>query len=313
MLVAALALAGCGGDEPERSGPAADAARRSAGDAPLLVFSTDAGQARYGVFTVRADGSGLRRLTGNIGALAPHWLPSGRQISYTTVPVERPGGIWVMDADGKRKHPYKAARPSLPGQARGDDWPSWSPDGKLLAVQAFVEGAPGFQVVEVVRVDGSGRRRLAGARGADAQSPAFSPDGKLIAYEVRGGPLGPRSFDDAVFVIDVAGGAGRRLTPKGWIASSPVWIPGQDRVAFDRLEGTKFSVWSVRPGGGGLRRERVGFNPDWSDDGRRVAYVDDVDGNRELFVANADGSGRKRITRDLLDQGQPDWAPKGAR
>ncbi len=53
--------------------------------------------------------------------------------------------------------------------------------------------------------------------------------------------------------------------------------------------------------------------PTWSPDGRRIAFGSDRDGNREIYVMNADGSGVIRLTdNDAIDSG-PAWSPDGRR
>lgn len=295
--LAALAfVSACGGDGGEPS------------ESRRLVFTTDAGHGRFGAFSIRADGTGLRRLTGDIGVVEPRWIDGGRRIAYSASGVvAQTAGIWTMDADGENKQSLAAVQAAFKAPA-GDAQPSWSPDGRLLAATRTVGRRP-FQAVEVGGLDSRMRYRLAGKRGSDARNPEFSPDGELIAFEMRR-PRGASRFDDGIYIVGLKGDDPRRVTPMAWSASGPSWIPGQDRVAFHRLNGLRTDVWSVRLNGQGLRKEPVGINPDWSDDGRRVAFVDERDGNRELFVADADGGNRKQLTHDLLDQVHVDWEPE---
>ena len=53
--------------------------------------------------------------------------------------------------------------------------------------------------------------------------------------------------------------------------------------------------------------------PDWSPDGRRIVFVAEVDDQEELFVINADGTGRRRITEHPAREGHPHWSPDGGR
>ncbi len=53
--------------------------------------------------------------------------------------------------------------------------------------------------------------------------------------------------------------------------------------------------------------------PAWSPDGRRIAFESDRDGNDEIYVMNADGSGVTRLTdNDAIDR-SPAWSPDGRR
>ncbi|MEP7346011.1 MAG: hypothetical protein ABI877_12120, partial [Gemmatimonadaceae bacterium] len=65
----------------------------------------------------------------------------------------------------------------------------------------------------VARLDGSDVRRLTAADG-DEQNPAFSPDGKLIAFSAN------YDGNTDVYVVSATGGVPKRLT----------WHPGEDLV-----------------------------------------------------------------------------------
>jgi Tol biopolymer transport system component len=53
--------------------------------------------------------------------------------------------------------------------------------------------------------------------------------------------------------------------------------------------------------------------PSWSPDGKRIAFETDRDGNSEIYVMNADGSGQHRLTWHPAGSGYPDWSPGGNR
>jgi Tol biopolymer transport system component len=48
----------------------------------------------------------------------------------------------------------------------------------------------------------------------------------------------------------------------------------------------------------GARRPLEVGSPLWSPDGRKIAFVGDRDGNAEVYVMNADGSGQRRLTHN---------------
>jgi len=54
----------------------------------------------------------------------------------------------------------------------------------------------------------------------------------------------------------------------------------------------------------------VGFwGPAWSPDGTQIAFHSNRDGNYEIYVMNADGSDVRRLTNNMVDDGQPSWSP----
>jgi len=119
-------------------------------------------------YTVTAD------LTGRIHALA--WSPDGASIAYQRSTRGAEADIVVVDAGG--------------GEPRklGDGWwPGWSPDSSRIAYVGSTE--PGLFVVDLA---GAGRQVAPDANvGPTGRSqPAWSPDGKWVAYEsVNGGIL----------------------------------------------------------------------------------------------------------------------------
>lgn len=108
--------------------------------------------------------------------------------------------------------------------------PSVSPDGKwaVLALTTFdVKNDKATAALWLVPCAGGEARPLTSRGGADS-SPAWSPDGRWIAF------LGKRGDDEnaQVYVIPVDGGEARRLTSVPGGALVPRWFPDSRRVAF---------------------------------------------------------------------------------
>ena len=51
--------------------------------------------------------------------------------------------------------------------------------------------------------------------------------------------------------------------------------------------------------------------PAWSPDGRKIAFTSERDGNSEVYVMNANGSGQRNLTRDPAYDADPTWSPDG--
>ena len=92
-------------------------------------------------------------------------------------------------------------------------------------------GHQGSEIYSIAQ-DGSGKRRLTSARGTSSMSPAWSPDGTMIAFAGHGHGCAP-----CIFAMN-ADGTGRRivLNGRGRIKfryfDTPTWSPDQARIAF---------------------------------------------------------------------------------
>jgi Tol biopolymer transport system component len=53
--------------------------------------------------------------------------------------------------------------------------------------------------------------------------------------------------------------------------------------------------------------------PAWSPDGSKIAFVSDRDGNKEIYVMDANGSDQQRLTYNSSDDIEPDWSPDGSK
>ena len=103
----------------------------------------------------------------------------------------------------------------------------------------------------------------------------------------------------------------RFTTDEGTWISLDVSPDGQ-RIVFDLLG----DLYTIPMTGGKATRLTSGMAwdamPRWAPDGRRVAFISDRDGGDNLWVVNADGSGARRITREVDNAlSSPAWTPDG--
>jgi WD40 repeat protein len=170
----------------------------------------------------------------------------------------------------------------------------WSPDGTKII---HAEQSCGASVCDPDRILYQGYPSGPGATvtSQDDLQPAWSPDGARIAFiSFRDNPRGlfldppppPGSTD--LYLIKVDGTGLVRLT------NSPGFEGGPVGLAIDDFD------------------ERTAL-PSWSPNGTKIAVASNRDGNWEIYVVNADGSGAQRLTNNPGSDWRPVWSPDGTK
>jgi TolB protein len=175
--------------------------------------------------------------------------------------------------------------------------------------------------------DGTNVQRL--THGAKASRPAWSPDGKKIAF---GSSLHGTLRE--IYVMDADGSNMKRLTdsPGGRIGSaSPSWSPDGKKIGFcsDRknqtdtwtggiyvmdADGGNCKALAHNTGNSGLT-EWNWFRPSWSPDGKKIAFCNNggPPDNYAIWVMDADGGNKEKIIDLPGWDMSPDWSPDGKR
>jgi Tol biopolymer transport system component len=133
--------------------------------------------------------------------------PDGRQVAFAHMDSARDMQIWLMNTNGtglrQLTHFAKADG--------GPQWPTWSPDGKSLAVQAGVydrnnAAANTAHIWLVDAATGNGTKLAAHGKPYLDETPSFFPDGKRIAFQ------SDRTGRMEVWVMNADGSGARQLT-----------------------------------------------------------------------------------------------------
>ena len=168
----------------------------------------------YDLYKIDIHGENLQQLTddGKYN-LVPSWSPDGEQIAFYSRPKDI-GGIYVMNADGKRIR--RVMRPQDRGTA-----PSWSPDGKQIAYYVGIMGSG----IYIMGAQGQNPRRVTPNK-IWSYSPSWSPDGKWIAYHAEiDNPWGNPNVDVNIYLVSVDGGKPRKITKHVGKDRDPAWVP----------------------------------------------------------------------------------------
>ena len=180
--------------------------------------------------------------------------------------------------------------------------PAARADDQLAVTHPVSETATAIALLDPA----GGPLRTLGARtGCHDAQPAFSPDGRLIAFSRTTDRW--RSFH--VYVMRADGSGARRLTD-GVFDDHPAFAPDGGRIAFSSLRrhAREQAIFVVATTGGRPRPVRGsdrGIDPEFTADGRHVVYEQDG----SIVISRVDGSRRRRLGRG----GAPAVSPDGTR
>jgi TolB protein len=151
----------------------------------------------------------------------PAWSPDGKHLAFVS---DRAGNedIWIMDTDGS--HPVNLTH--SPGQHAD---PAWSPDGKTIAFASCRNKQRGFRVF-LMDADGRNVRDVSGKDNRFGfVYPAWSHDGRQLAY---GSSVGNAI---ELFVCDADGSHTKQITKLGGTNTLAAWSRDSSRIVFQHV------------------------------------------------------------------------------
>ncbi len=234
------------------------------------------------------------------------------------------GEIYLMNPNGKRVR-------RLTKNPEHDSVPAWSPDGQKITFASFRDlnriqnPGPILSEIYVMNADGTNPINLTQSVERPDGTSSWSPDGKQIAFTSDELFVWDDGFHSDIWVMDADGGNPRNLTNHHAQDEAPDWSPDGMQIAFSsnrnrdwEFENNVIGNWEV------FVMNAEGTNPtnltnhlatdgspDWSPDGKQIAFSSNRDGNSEIYVMSADGANPINLTNHPARDVGATWSPDG--
>ncbi|HLO29331.1 MAG TPA: hypothetical protein VK249_09365 [Anaerolineales bacterium] len=225
-------------------------------------------------------------------------------------PIVIPRDLYVIGTDGVGEINEKPPR-GLKDEAK------WSPDGKWVVYSTIYNdwGTASTSDLYLMRSDGSSRKRLTDHRTGGSFSPAWSADGKNIAYfayDKKGGNSGIHIINLECLLLGEKCSPTPRFLVRG---NYPDWSPDGKFIVYipDHPE---TGIRITKADGTGkptalLPEVKICFSPQWSPDGTRIltSCYQEQSESFQIFIVNPDGSSAFTVGEGA----KPSWSPDGSK
>jgi serine/threonine protein kinase/Tol biopolymer transport system component len=280
-----------------------------------VLFTSNTRQSNYedSDIVVYSMVSGQRKTLQHSGTYA-RYLPSGHVVYM------HEGTLFAVPFDLQRLEVTGQPAPILEGVAsnagNGSVQFSFSNTGNLV----YIGGHSGFTNVSIYWMDHDGKFLPLRETAGGYANPAFSPDGKRLALEIREG-----SKSD-VWVYEWERDTLTRLTLAGEINGSPVWTPDGQRIVYSSQQKDGLSsLWWMRADGAGDAQRLVEskssqYAGSWRPDGKVLAFRQDNTGTGlDIMTISVEGDEKsgwkpgepKAFVNSAFNEMNPAFSPDG--
>ena len=253
------------------------------------------GNRTYRLELADADGEGAREmLKSPHPILSPAWAPDGVRIAYVSFEDRTRSAIYIQDRE-------RGVRDKVLSRDGINGAPSFSPDGKRLAVALSDGNGPDIHVLDIA----SGRVTQVTDGGSIDTEPVWVDDGTIVFTSDRSG--GPQLYE-----VPARGGRAQRITFEGRYNASPTVSPDGETVAFVHGVDGRFQIAAIDRASNFFRTLTQGTldeSPTFSPNGQMILYATEKDGRGTLGAVSLDGSVVQSLTLDDGSFREPAWSP----
>ncbi len=283
--------------------------------ADKIAFSSNR-SGTYQIWVMNDDGTGLEQITDESfsgisqtsGAIYPRWSPDGTKIAYY---LENQGQLKVVELSS------------------GNNWTVTSNAHTLMShgPAAWIDDETLAYIIPTSCGEYLGKINIHTVASSVILNPSETT--LWLDYSVQAGKIvyggeNCGAISHGLFTVDVDGSNYTQLydypettTVPDW-CGDPKWHPEGTKVLFSMItesQNGNYQMATINEDGSGLALVGLkGLEPDWAQDGARIVYSAPVSGdfvadyhNRDIWVANSDGSGAVKITDSNSSNIHPDW------
>lgn len=263
-----------------------------------IVFVSSRSGAKE-IWVMNWDGSDQRQLTryGSISTF-PSASPDGRTVAFTTWAGGYPA-IQLISLDTGRKLGFYNQRASM------NAFVGFSPDSQSVVFSSTAAGGPAQ--LYAANMDGGNLRRITHS-GAIEVEPKINPKSGNVLVDVSG-----RGGLPQIYSMNLEGADVKRISAGTGEATNPAWSPDGAHLAFAWTKGFEpgnYNIFVMDPVSQQTTQLTANNgrneNPTWAPDGAHIAYASKSGSQSQIWVMNADGTGKHALTQTGNNE-KPVW------